>query len=286
MVESSNKNSDFGGCELDEKSAELKKIIASLEKVLVAYSGGVDSTLLLKICKDVLGDEVIAVTALSETIPKKEVDEAIRLAGDIGVVHEIIRAEPLKNHDFVANSSERCYYCKHDLHLLLQKIAEREGASFIIDGTNYDDADDFRPGRKAASELGVRSPLLEAGLTKEDVRTLSQFYQLPTWDKPSMACLASRFPYGHEITAEKLKKVEEAEEFIRNLGLKQVRVRLHDNDTARIEIESEMIGRLLESDTRSQIVGKLQKLGFTYITLDLKGYQTGSMNELLKETRN
>lgn len=285
MERPSDQEADPDRISLKRKAKKLEEIIVSLKKVVIAYSGGVDSTFLLKMCKETLGDRVIAVTALSETIPHKEVETAKRLAKEIGVNHEIIRVEPLKNHDFVANPPERCYYCKYELHRRLKKIAEREGASFVVEGTNSDDVNDFRPGQKAAAELGVRSPLLEAGLTKKDIRMLSQYQQLPTWDKPSMACLASRFPYGHRITAEKLKRVEEAEEFIRNLGPKHVRVRLHDDNTARIEVDPEEIDRLLGSETRFYIVNKLQDLGFIYVTVDLKGYQTGSVNELLKEAK-
>ena len=269
--------------DLKKKVTELQEIIGSLQKVIVAFSGGTDSTLLLRYAKEILEDKAIAVTAASEIIPEKEVEEAKRVAAEIGAEHQIIFLKPLQNADFVANPPERCYYCKQALCAQLKDIAKQEGALHIIDGTNKDDAKDFRPGQKAASEWGLRSPLLEAGLTKEEIRILSKRLNLPTWDKPSKACLASRFPYGQKITKEKLKRVEEAEEAIGELGLKQVRVRLHDENTARIEVEQEGIERLLGADERTQIVRKLQKLGFIYITVDLRGYQTGSLNELIRE---
>ncbi len=267
------------------KIGKLEEIIASLGRIVIAYSGGVDSNLLLRFAKEVLKDKVIAITASSEIIPRKEVEEAKKLAKEVGVNHQIIFLQPLKNPDFIANTPERCYFCKYDLCAHLQNIAKREGAFFVVDGTNKDDMKDYRPGQKAASEWDVRSPLLEAGLTKEDIRLVSKSLNLPTWDKPSKACLASRFPYGQKITEEKLKRVEKAEEVISSLGLNQVRVRFHDEKTARIEVEQEEIGQLLGSAKRSKIVSELQELGFIYITVDLKGYQTGSVNELLKEER-
>jgi len=269
--------------DLNKKVTELQEIISSLQRVIVAFSGGTDSTLLLRYAKEILEDNAIAVTAASEIIPEKEVEEAKRVAAEIGADHRIILLKPLQNADFVANPPERCYYCKQALCGQLQEIAKKEGAFVIVDGTNKDDAKDFRPGQKAASEWGLRSPLLEAGLTKHEIRILSKRLNLPTWDKPSKACLASRFPYGQKITREKLRRVEEAEEAVSNLGLKQVRVRLHDENTARIEVEEEGIERLLGADERMQLVRKLQKLGFIYITVDLRGYQSGSLNELIKE---
>lgn len=271
--------------QLKSKIDKLEEIITSLGRIVLAYSGGVDSTLLLRFAKEILGDKVTAITAASEITPKKEIEEAKELAKEIGVKYQIISLKPLGNPDFIANTPERCYYCKYDLCARLQDIAKREGAFFVVDGTNKDDTKDYRPGQKAASEWAVRSPLLEAGLTKEDIRLVSKSLNLSTWDKPSKACLASRFPYGQKITEEKLKSVEKAEEVITNLGLNQVRVRLHDEKTARIEVEQEEIGQLLGSAKRSKIVSELQKLGFIYITVDLKGYQTGSLNELLKEER-
>ncbi len=271
--------------DLKRKVQKLEETIASLGRIVLAYSGGADSTLLLRFSKEILGNEVIAITASSQIIPQKEIEEAKKLAEEIGTNHRIISLRPLQNANFVANPPERCYYCKYELCACLQQIADREGALSVADGTNEDDTKDYRPGQRAASEWGVRSPLAEAGLTKEDIRILSRSLNLPTWNKPSKACLASRISYGQEITAEKLKRIEDAEEVISNLGPKQVRVRLHDERTARIEVEQEEIEQLLISHERLKIVNELQKLGFVYVTVDLKGYQTGSVNELLKEAR-
>lgn len=265
------------------KINKLEDIVTSMNKVLIAFSGGTDSTFLLKFCRDKLPkDRVIAVTASSEIIPAKEVEQAKEIAGTIGVMHHIISFSPLQNARFTENSPLRCYYCKNDLYGLFTKLAKTYGDFLVIDGANKDDENDFRPGQKAAVEQGVRSPLLEAGLTKDDIRFLSRLDNLSTWDKPAMACLASRFPYGEEITRKKLKRVEKAEEVISDLDAKQVRVRFHDDKTARIEVAEDQIDQLTEREKRLKIVNELQKLGFIYIAIDLRGYQKGSMNELLK----
>jgi len=269
---------------LNTKIEKLEDIITSLKKVLIAFSGGTDSTFLLKFCHDRLSrDRVIAVTASSEIIPKREVEQAKEIAGMIGATHHTIPFYPLQNPHFTENSPLRCYYCKNDLYRLLTKLAKTYGDFLVVEGTNRDDESDFRPGQKAAIEQGIRSPLLEAGFTKDDIRFLSKLDDLPTWDKPDMACLASRFPYGEKITAKKLKRVEKAEEIISGLGAKQVRVRLHDNRTARIEVTEDQIDTLVEGEKRAIIVNELQKLGFIYTAIDLKGYQKGRMNEQLKE---
>lgn len=283
MTRLENGKKNFGTKDITLKSEKVREIIGSLGRVMIAFSGGVDSTLLLRLSKEILGDQVIAITASSEIIPQKEIEEAKRLAGEIDVSHHIISLNPLQNTSFVANPPNRCYYCKTDLYARLQSIAQHEGALFIADGTNQDDMKDFRPGQQAALEWGVRQPLLEARLNKADIRLMSRSLNLPTWNKPSMACLASRFPYGHEITEKRLRQVEQAEEIITNLGLKQVRVRLHDENTARIEVEPEAIKQLLALEERARIISELQNLGFIYITVDLKGYQAGSVNELIKE---
>ncbi len=285
MERPSDQEADPDRISLKRKARKLEEIIVSLKKVVIAYSGGVDSTLLLSMSREILGDQVLAITASSEIIPQKEIEEAKELAKKIGVRHQIIFPEPMRNSDFVANTAERCYYCKYQLCARLNKIAEKEGAFFVADGTNQDDTGDYRPGKKAASEWGMRSPLLEADLSKNDIRMLSKVRDLPTWNRPSKACLASRIPYGREITVDRLRRVEQAEEIITGLGARQIRVRLHDDNTARIEVDPEEISRLLGSETRSYIVNKLQDLGFIYITVDLKGYQTGSVNEVLKEAK-
>lgn len=263
---------------VDEKLEKLKEILNSLESVVIAFSGGVDSTLLSKVAYDVLGDRSLAVTAKSETYTKSELDDAIKLAKKIGIKHEIIETSELSIPEFSSNPVDRCYYCKKELLLKLKEIAKSKGFKYVIDGANADDIGDYRPGMRAVAELEVRSPLKEAQLTKADIRELSKHYDLPTWDKPPAACLASRFPYGTEITAERLNIVGEAEAFIKSFGVSQLRVRYHDQ-IARIEVSDRDMEKLLKN--RELIVRKLKDLGFNYVTMDLQGYRTGSMNEVL-----
>jgi len=265
---------------LEKKLDSLKEILRSLESVAIAYSGGVDSTFLSKVAFDVLGDNAIAVTARSETYPRSEFEEAIEFAGKIGIKHETIVSEELDIPEFSDNPVNRCYYCKKELFSRLRDVAEERGFKHVADGSNYDDLDDYRPGMQAVEELDVRSPLKEAKLTKADIRELSKKLGLPTWDKPSFACLSSRFPYGNKITREKLSAVGEAEIFLRSLGIRQLRVRHHDQ-IARIEVAEEDMEVLFQN--REQIVKKLRELGYTYVTMDLQGYRTGSMNEVLPQ---
>ena len=266
------------------KYARLKKNLADMKRVLVAFSGGVDSTLLLKAAADVLGPEVLAVSAASETYPPREIREAERLAGQLGVRHRVIHTLELKNPAFTRNRPDRCYHCKRELFTKLKKLAAAESIPFVLDGQNKDDRSDYRPGSRAARRLGVRSPLQEAGLTKADVRRLSRRLKLPTWDKPALACLASRFPYRVSIDRQGLTRVGAAEEFLLGLGVRQVRVR-HHGRSARIEVEPRDIGRLARPALRDRIARRLKALGYLYITLDLEGYRTGSLNEALRKTR-
>jgi len=259
------------------KFKSLQRVLKSLQRVVIAYSGGLDSTFLLKIAMDVLGKRnVLAVTARSETYPYSEYVEAKRIAKKIGAQHLTIKTSELKLRNFKSNPVNRCYYCKKELFRKLDEIRKKYGFDFVLDGTNYDDLKDVRHGRKAARELGVRSPLLDARMTKKDIRKFSKRLRLPTWDKPSFACLASRIPFNEKITKHGLDRVNKAEEYLHGLGFRQVRVRLH-KDIARLEVFKSDFDKVLK--LQDLIVEKLKEMGFIYITLDLCGYRTGSMHE-------
>ncbi len=268
--------------ELKEKHEMLKKIIEKKGSAAVAFSGGVDSTFLLKAAHEVLGDKLVAVTATSSTYPERELKEAIKYAKDMGVKHIIISSEELDIEGFASNPKNRCYYCKKELFTKIRKVAAENGVEYIFDGSNLDDTGDFRPGMQAARELEVVSPIKEAGLTKKDVRELSKEMGLPTWNKPSFACLSSRFPYGNKITLPKLNMVDKAEQFLLDMGITQVRVR-HHGEIARIEVEPEERVKFFNIELMDKIGMEFKKIGFTYVTLDMLGYRTGSMNEVLSE---
>ncbi|MBP1691259.1 MAG: PP-loop domain protein [Bacteroidetes bacterium] len=266
---------------IDEKYARLKELLGEMGSVVIGYSGGVDSTLLLKVASQVLGQNALAVIGQSETYPSKEFEEAVALAKQMGARFEVVRTEETDVLKFKENPPDRCYFCKTELFSKLQEIAEREKIPWIADGTITDDLGDFRPGMRARDERQVRSPLLEAGLSKAEVREISRHLDLPTWDKPAFACLSSRFPYGVGITKENLVRVDAAETFLRERGFRFFRVRFHDTSTARIEVGQQELARLVAEPLRQELVGYLKGLGFTYVTLDLQGYRTGSMNEVL-----
>jgi uncharacterized protein len=267
--------------ELETKIEKLNEIFQSMGKVLVAFSGGVDSTLLLRVARDILGDQnVLAVTALSPLYPERELKGAKKLIQAFGVKHLLIQSNELEISGFSKNPPNRCYYCKKDLFEKLLKLSKEFGIPWIIEGSTLDDEKDHRPGGVAIQELGIRSPLKEAMFRKTDVRELSKTLGLTTWDKPSFACLASRFPYGEEITIKGLKMVDEAENFLFDLGFKQVRVR-HYQNLARIELYPEEMGRLMGATLREEVVSHLKSIGYHYITLDLQGFRSGSMNEVL-----
>jgi len=266
---------------LDDKFDKLKKSLRQMDRVIIAFSGGVDSTFLLKAASMSGLREVLAVTGQSESMPEEEFSFSKAIAGSFNVEHRIIRTNELDNNNYSKNPPDRCYYCKKELFGKLKEIAEKEDFPFILDGTNSDDAKDWRPGRRAAREEGIESPLLEAGLTKNEIRELSRSLGLPTWNKPATPCLSSRIPYGQEITAEALEKVGKAETFIRKFGIMELRVRNHSG-VARIEIHPDDFGKLTGEQARKEIVNYLRSIGFKYITLDLQGFRSGSGNEVLK----
>jgi uncharacterized protein len=260
-----------------DKERALCDTLASLGSVIVAYSGGADSAYLAFIAHRTLGDRAVAVTADSPSYPERHRQLAIQVARDFGLRHEIIQTGELERPEYRANPSNRCYYCKHELYTHLSRIAAGRGA-VIVDGNNADDRGDYRPGRQAAREFGVRSPLDEVDLSKEEIRALSRQAGLPTWDEPASACLSSRIPYHTEVTDEKLRTIERAEQALRALGFRVFRVRHHD-DLARIEIARAEMPRALEPDVSAAIVRALKEAGYRYVSLDLQGYRTGSLNE-------
>ena len=271
---------DADGLAALKKYDAVKERLSGMRSVLVAFSGGVDSTFLLKAAALELGDRVAAITATSPTYPEAEFASACELAESMGVRHIVVESNELEIPSFADNSPKRCYHCKGELFRIAVDRARSMGLACVADGANTDDLGDYRPGADAAAELGVRSPLQEAALTKDEIRYLSKGLGLSTWDKPALACLSSRFPYGTRITPERLSKVAKGEELLRAMGLKQLRVRYH-GDIVRIELLPADIGRFMEPGLRAEVVDGFKKIGFTYVTIDLQGYRTGSMNEVL-----
>ena len=264
-----------------DKAGKLKSILKRIESAVMAFSGGVDSSFLLKIAKETLPKKsLLAVTAVSETYTRTELKQAKRFAKDLEVEHKIIRTNELKDKNFTKNPVNRCYYCKYELFKKLDKIKQDYGFRHVLDASNIDDIKDYRPGSKAKKKFGVRSPLIEASFSKSDIRKFSRRLNINTANMPSMACLASRFPYGQSINKEALRRVETAEDYIKEHGISQVRVRCH-GDIARIEVEKRDIKMFLDKRFCDVVVRKLKHFGFKYVTLDLEGYRSGSLNEVL-----
>jgi pyridinium-3,5-biscarboxylic acid mononucleotide sulfurtransferase len=266
--------------DLAAKHEKLRRILAAYDSALVCFSGGVDSTFLLRIAHDVLGERCMALTAVSITMAQSEQKAALDLAATMGVRHEVVDSRELERPGFAENPVNRCYHCKAELLELARPAADRLGLREVLLGTNIDDLGDHRPGLQAANERGARHPMVEAGLGKADIRTLSKELGLPTWDKPQLACLSSRFPYGTEITPERLRQVDEFEDGLRALGFGQLRVRYH-GEIARLEIDAAVMSRALEPGVREAIVALGRRLGFSFVALDLAGFASGSLNQLI-----
>lgn len=267
---------------MDAKIEMLKNKMRERKKILVAFSGGVDSAVVAKLAYDALGKNALAITIDAETFPKSELEIAKIVAREIGIKHRIIKHSELSNPNIAKNPVDRCYHCRKDLAITLRRIAETEGIRTIADGVNFSDLNEHRPGIKAANEEGIWHPLIEMKLSKKNVRKMAEELNLTVYDKPSTACLSSRIPYGEKITISKLRNIEKAESFLRKLGFSQVRVRVHKN-IARIEVSKNEIIMLLDEKKRKSITNELKKLGYTYITLDLEGYRSGSMDEVLSD---
>lgn len=266
---------------LEQKLEQLKALFAQMDRALIAYSGGIDSTLVAKIACDVLGDRALAVTAVSPSLLPEELEDARIQAAEIGIIHELVETHEMDNPNYTSNPVNRCYFCKSELHDTLKPLAIQRGYSYVVDGINADDLKDYRPGIQAAKERGARSPLAEVGIAKVEVRQLSRQLGLPWWDKPAQPCLSSRFPYGEEITIGKLQRVGRAEVYLRKLGLKNLRVR-SEGDTARIELPPEQIQEFVLTTDLPQLVSTFQGYGFVYVTLDLEGYRSGKLNQVLE----
>lgn len=263
-----------------EKLAALRSLFAEMDRALVAYSGGIDSTLVAKVAWDVLGDRALAVTAESPSLMPEDLEDAKVQAAEIGIPHEIVLTHELDNPNYASNPVNRCYFCKSELHDTLKPLARDRGYPYVVDGVNADDLGDYRPGIQAAKERGARSPLAEVGISKLEVREISKRLGLPWWDKPSQPCLSSRFPYGETITPEKLRRVAQGERYLRNLGYRTLRVR-SAGDTARIELPAEEISRFAQATDLPALVAAFQAAGFLYVTLDLEGFRSGKLNQVL-----
>ncbi len=275
----------LGNRMIELKLAQLRNLFTEMEQALVAYSGGIDSTLVAKVAYDVLGDRALAVTAKSPSLLPEELEEAIDQAQLIGIAHQIVETHEMENPNYASNPVNRCYFCKSELHDTLKPLALERGYLYVIDGVNADDLQDYRPGIQAAKERGARSPLAELGITKLEVREIAKFLGLSYWNKPAQPCLSSRFPYGEEITIPKLNRVGRAEIYLRRLGYVNVRVR-STGDTAKIELPAELIQQFVASNSLSELIVAFQSFGFVYVTLDLEGYRSGKLNQVLPQFAN
>jgi pyridinium-3,5-biscarboxylic acid mononucleotide sulfurtransferase len=266
---------------LSEKTNRLLDLLRGYGSCAVAFSGGVDSAVVAKAARVALGDAAVAVTGVSASLAAGELETAQQIATQIGIRHEILRTDEFNDPNYTANPANRCYFCKTELYDRMQPLATRLGVAVIVNGANLDDADDWRPGMQAAGEHRVYSPLLECGFTKDDVRALAAEWQLPVWDKPASPCLSSRVAYGEEVTPQRLQMIDRAEQLLRSLGLRTVRVRYHRGDLARLELPADAISRLAEPELRARLAAELKQLGFKFITLDLEGFRSGSQNAAL-----
>jgi uncharacterized protein len=267
---------------LVQKLERMKALFAEMDRALIAYSGGIDSTLVAKVARDVLGDLALAITAVSPSLLPEDLEDACIQAEEMGIQHELVETHELENPDYASNPVNRCYFCKSELHDTLKPLALERGYPYVVDGVNADDLKDYRPGIQAAKERGARSPLAEVGITKAEVREIARFLGLSCWDKPAQPCLSSRFPYGETITIAKLHRVGRAEVYLRHLGLKHLRVR-SEGDTARIELPPEQIQQFVQTTDLGQLVEALQSYGFLYVTLDLEGFRSGKLNQVLPQ---
>ena len=277
------KTKDVLSTELQDKLERLEDYIRDLGSLAVGFSGGVDSSFLLTVAHNVLGDKAIAVTNADASVPERELKEAIAFCEERGIRQIVSKADPFENEAYRHNSPDRCYFCKHGIFSEIKRIAEENGIAFIAEGSNMDDLGDYRPGLKAVEELSVKSPLRKAGLYKADIRLISKAMGLPTWSKPAYACLASRFVYGEEITEEKLHRIDRAEQYLIELGFFEERVRLHGN-MARIEVPEKDIERLASEKIRKAVYERFKEIGFSFVTIDMRGYRMGSMNSTIKKT--